>query len=268
VDSRKLTNQVSIDQMKVNEKVNKVVSNVMSYADSAKTGPQNQQGKRYQKPPPSEEDRNKKRIRQAINKAEKATLLFGLDMGDVPTMNKDTLARKVTIDLHKKAKVGASGAGYKEKQVETMTDDMLTCAGLDFLGSTTQKYDNRHNKEDPNIGKFCTMPVKMIFKGKQERIQAETHLRKICKVKCSTPYPKKLRTMISELITEAKKKRPDNFILIKVNSDTLTIRAIASVNNKWEDLSLVKDIPLNILDRYEIEEADSDMEEETETHSH
>jgi hypothetical protein len=44
----------------------------------------------------------------------------------------------------------------------------------------------------------------MMFKDKKERILAEQHLRKVCKVKCSTPYPKGLRTMISSLITEAK----------------------------------------------------------------
>ena len=157
---------------------------------------------------------------------------MGLDMGDVPTMNKDTLARKVTIDLHRKAKAGAAAAGYAESQVETMTDDVLTCAGLDFLGSSTQKYDNKHKKDDPLNGKFCTIPVKMIFKGKQERIQAEQHLRKVCKVKCSTPYPKRLRAMMSDLIAEAKQKRKDCFILVKVNVENLTINALASVNNR------------------------------------
>ena len=257
-----LNKEIQVEQEELIREQNKVsdqVSSVMNYAAAAQgmtagnsrfTGlsANNKQGERYQKPPPSDEDKAKKRIRQAIKKAEKATLLHGLDMGDVPTMNKETLSRKVTIDLHKKGKMGASAAGYTSAEVENMTDDMLTCASLDFMGTSTQKYDNRYKKDDPNIGKFCTMPVKMIFKGKQERIMAEQHLRKLCKVKCSTPYPKGLRAMIGAMIVEAKAKKTDCFILAKVNLESLTVSTHASENNKWVDVGITKDIPLNLLD--------------------
>jgi len=181
-DQMKLTSKVSKEQDKVIDQVKEVGTRVMNYAEAAGSKQGEHQQGRQGKSPPSEEDRCKRRIRQAINKAERASLLFGLDMGDVPTMNKETLARKVTIDLHKKGKTGAQDAGYDQKQVESMTDDMLSCAGLDFLGSSTRKYDNKFKTDDPNNGKFCTIPVKMIFKTKKERIQAEQHLRKVCKV--------------------------------------------------------------------------------------
>ncbi len=83
----------------------------------------------------------------------------------MPTINKETLARKLTIDLHRKAKKGAPDANYSEKQVEEMMDDMLTCALLDFLGNGTKLYQNKFNDKDANNGKFCTMPVKMLFKA-------------------------------------------------------------------------------------------------------
>jgi hypothetical protein len=258
VDSRKITEKVSKEQVKVN----KVVDNVMSYAGAAQGG---SQAKKVSKPPPSEEDKNKKRIRQAINKAEKSSILFGINMGDVPTINKETLARKLTIDLHRKAKEGNKEKKYSEKQVEEMTDDLLTCASLDFLGSGTKLYKNKFNDNDTNNGKFCTMPVKMLFKDKKERILAEQHLRKVCDVKCSTPYPKGLRTLISGLINEAKREKPGRFILAKVNAEKLTVSALASENNSWVDLNITKEIPLNILDRFETMEADSDMDAETGT---
>jgi hypothetical protein len=258
VDSRKLADQVSKEQVKVN----KVVDNVMNYAGAAQGRGNDSQAKKVSKPPPSEEDRSRRRIRQAINKAEKSSVLFGIDMGDVPTINKETLARKLTIDLHKKAKKGAPESKYSEKQVEEMTDDLLTCASLDFLGSGTKIYKNKYNDKDTNNGKFCTMPVKMMFKDKKERILAEQHLRKVCSVKCSTPYPKGLRTLISSLIEEAKRVKQGHFILAKVNVEKLTVSALASENNSWTDLNITRDIPLNILDRFETMEADSDMEAE------
>jgi hypothetical protein len=258
VDSRKLADQVSKEQVKVN----KVVDNVMNYAGAAQGRGNDSQAKKVSKPPPSEEDKSRRRIRQAINKAEKSSVLFGIDMGDVPTINKETLARKLTIDLHKKAKKGAPESKYSEKQVEEMTDDLLTCASLDFLGSGTKIYKNKYNDKDTNNGKFCTMPVKMMFKDKKERILAEQHLRKVCSVKCSTPYPKGLRTLISSLIEEAKRVKQGHFILAKVNVEKLTVSALASENNSWTDLNITRDIPLNILDRFETMEADSDMEAE------
>jgi hypothetical protein len=263
-DSRKLADKVSKEQDKVATKIN----NVMSYAGAAQGRAFNSQGKKPAKSPPTEEDRSRKRIRQAINKAEKSSLLFGLDMGDVPTINKETLSRKLTIDLHRKAKAGIKekrDCKYTERQVEEMTDDLLTCASLNFLGSGAKLYKNKFNENDSNNGKFCTMLVKMVFKDKKERILAEQHLRKVCDVKCSTPYPKGLRTLIAGLISEAKAVKPGHFILAKVNTEQLTVSAHASENGRWVDLNVNKEIPLNILDRFEVMEADSDMEEETST---
>jgi hypothetical protein len=261
VDSRKLADKVSKEQ----DKVNKVVDNVMSYAGAAQGRGNDAHSKKVSKPPPSEEEKSRKRIRQAINKAEKSSILFGMDMGEVPTINKETLARKLTIDLHRRAKKGAVDAKYSEKQVEEMTDDMLTCASLDFLGNGTKLYQNKYNDKDTNNGKFCTMPVKMLFKDKKERILAEQHLRKVCKVKCSTPYPKGLRTLITNLISDAKRSKQGHFILAKVNVENLTVNAFASEDNKWIDLNISREIPLNILDRFETLEADSEMEAEETT---
>ncbi|MFN9939672.1 MAG: hypothetical protein ACK56I_09370, partial [bacterium] len=78
----------------------------------------------------------------------------------------------------------------------------------------------------------------------------------------STPYPKGLRTLISSLIEEAKRVKQGHFILAKVNVEKLTVSALASENNSWTDLNITRDIPLNILDRFETMEADSDMEAE------
>jgi hypothetical protein len=79
------------------------------------------------------------------------------------------------------------------------------------------------------------------------------------------PYPKGLRTLIAGLISEAKAVKPGHFILAKVNTEHLTVSAHASENGRWVDLNVSKEIPLNILDRFEAMEADSEMEEETST---
>ncbi len=203
----------------------------------------------------SQEDILANRVRQAINKAEKSSTLFELDMGPVHIINKETLTRKVTIALHENAARSdqvTSGA-ISKAEAEEMVDDMLTVASLDFLGNGSSKYKNEKAPNDPHIGKMCTLPVKLIFKGKDDHILAEQTLRKICKVRCSTPYPKKLRKMIKDLIDEGKEKAPGHFVRVRVH---------ASIEGKWADLKIEKDIPLDILDNSEISamEADGEIE--------
>jgi hypothetical protein len=142
------------------------------------------------KKPPTNEEIQAKRVRQAINKAEKSSILFDLNMGAVPIINKETLARKVTIAIHENASKSeqVSNGSVSKAEAEEMVDDMLTCASLDFLANGSTKFKNEKDPSDPRIGKMCTLPVKLIFKGKDERIRAEQTLRKICKVRCSTPY--------------------------------------------------------------------------------
>jgi hypothetical protein len=206
------------------------------------------------------EDIQAKKVRQAINRAEKSTTEFELDMGPIPVINKETMARKVTIALHDNAKKGeqVNTGKITPSDAEEMIDDLLTCASLDFLGNGTTRYRNDRKPNDPRIGKMCTVPVKLIFKGRDERMMAEKTLRQVCNVRCSTPYPKKLRKMIKDLIDEGKAIQPDHFVRVRVHSDTLRVDAHASIEGKWVDLKIEKEIPLDILDQSEMTAVDSE----------
>ena len=193
------------------------------------------------------EEMARRKVKQVLREAEKKSLLFNLDLGTAPTMNKDTLSRKVTMALIGKASEGKHD--YHIGDAEDVIDDILSCTKLEFLGSTTRKFYNNRDKKDPRNGKMCTLPVRMDFKDRDTRIQAEINMRQICQVSCSTPYPKRLRTMLSELVVRGKLDSPENFIRTRVNIDKLTIDAQAKVKGTWVDLGLQRDIPLDILDR-------------------
>ena len=98
---------------------------------------------------------------------------------------------------------------------------------------------------------MCTVPVRMDFKNKETRSQAEHTLRTICKVSCSVPYPKKLRAALSTMITEGKTIKPGCFIRTKVDIDNLTISAYARGKEEqgWTHLDLDKVITPDYLDR-------------------
>ena len=198
-------------------------------------------------PPVSEEEATRRKVRQALREAEKKTILFNLDLGTAPTMNKDTISRKVTLALSAKAQSGEHD--YHIGDAEEIIDDILSCSKLEFLGSTTRKFFNNNKKDDPRNNKMCTLPVRMDFKDRETRIQAEISMRKICKVSCSTPYPRRLRAMLDAVVKEGKAKADGCFIRTRVNVDKLTVEAHAKRGTKWEDLGLLRPIPLDILDR-------------------
>jgi hypothetical protein len=196
--------------------------------------------------PPNPKVVGERKVRQAIREAEKKTIIFNLDMGKVPVMNKDTLSRKVTLALGEKASGGEHD--YDIRDAEDAIDDILSCSKLEFLGATSKKFYNKKNPNDARNDTFCTIPVRFEFKDKETRFQAEKTLRKVCKVSCAIPYPKKLRSMMDCMLSEGKKKYPNSYIRTKVNVDDLTIEAHAKVGDNWIDLGLKTNIPHDICD--------------------
>jgi hypothetical protein len=92
----------------------------------------------------------------------------------------------------------------------------------------------------------------MEFKDHDTPFEAEIMLRKLCKVNCSVPYPKKLRTMLNEIVTAGKSLEPNCFIRVKINNENLTIEAHAKTASGWLDLGLKKSISYDILDNSSI----------------
>ena len=156
----------------------------------------------------------------------KKTVIFDLNLGTAPTINKESISKKVTMALHEKGREGDHDWALQD--AAEMIDDTLSCSQLEFLGSGTRKFYNNRDNTDKRNGKMCTVPVRMDFKNKETRVQAETTLRSICKVNCSIPYPRKLRMMITEIISSGKRLREGLFIKVKVDIDNLKLSASAS----------------------------------------
>jgi hypothetical protein len=205
-------------------------------------------GPNSKKPPPLDKE---KKLRQAIAKAEKLTVIFNANLGNVPVMNQDTLARKVTILLHDKAK---SEGEYRDnpRSAEEAVDDFLSCASLDFLGKGTRPFFNRKDTSDDRNNKFCTVPIKLTWMTKGERIRGEQAIRNVCKSKCSVPYPRKIRNIIDEVLKAGQSAKPGLFIRVRVMSDNLTVVAHAKEEGKWVDLEVSRQIPVDSLEPAEL----------------
>lgn len=203
-------------------------------------------GSRTARPPPPPAETAKAKVKKVLREAERRTLVFDLNLGSTPVMNKETISKKVTMDLHNKAKEGKHD--WALESAATMVDDLLSCAQLEFLGGGTRKFYNNRDKEDARNNRMCTVPVRFDFRTKEQRLKAEQTLRKVCGAKCSVPYPKKLRALLADLVKEGKAARPNSFIMTKVDIDNLAVQAFARGENGWIDLNLCKNIPLDIAD--------------------
>jgi hypothetical protein len=197
-------------------------------------------------PPVSEEEIKVRKLKTVLRDAEKKTVIFNLDLGKNPAMNKDTLSRKVTEALGTSVRSGKHD--YHIGDAEEVLDDILSCSKLEFLGTQSKLFFNNRNEEDARNNNMYTLPVRMEFKDRDTRFEAEIMLRKLCKVNCSVPYPKKLRTMLNEIVTAGKSLQPNCFIRTKVNVENLTIEAHAKTASGWLDLGLKKSISYDVLD--------------------
>jgi hypothetical protein len=205
-------------------------------------------GKKKLAEPISEEESKLKKVKHALREAEKKTVLFNLNLGKNPIMNKESLSRKVTESLVSSVKSGLHD--FHIGDAEVVLDDILSCSKLEFLGNSTKLFYNNRNISDPRNNTMYTVPVRMDFKDKDSRFNAEIMLRKVCKVSCSVPYPKKLRSMIGDVVKQGKVLQPDCFIRTKVNIENMTIEAHAKTASGWLDLGIKQQIPLNILDNF------------------
>ena len=219
---------------------------------SAKNG-QRQEPVKGKVPPvePTPSEVRKAQFVSKVKEAEKSVLVFGLDLGRVPTMNTGTLARKVTEDITTKASVveGKTNGRPSEDTVAVLEDTLSMMKGLEFFGKVTKPHTVKNSEGVVSTGTYHTLPVKLIFKDKDAKARAEKVLRTNCKVNCTTPYPMKLRSAIKRTIEAQKVSFPNEFIQVKVDPEAAVLRVSRRADGKWT----------NNTDTIPLTEADMDL---------
>ena len=210
---------------------------------SRSTIPQSAPAPPRERSPLSEEETAKLKFREAVKDAEKSTLVFNLDMGRVPIMNKSTMSRKATGSLLAKAATaeGSPGSIPSEDAVAAIDDLLSVTENMSFFGATTKTY---RNPSDPDSAAFCTVPVKYTFRDKETRIRAENILRNTCKIQCSTPYPVVLRECIKQAVASGKIARPESFVRVNVDTANLCLKLAWRAKDESQWISYPTPIPL------------------------
>jgi hypothetical protein len=201
----------------------------------------------------SVEENKTEKFRESIRDAERSTLIFNLDMGKVPIMNKETINKKATLSLTAMAaKKEKKNTSIPSEDAVAAIDDVLSVTtGMEFFGAQTKTY--RH-PSDPNSGLYCTVPVKYEFENKDDKIRAETVLRDLCDIQCATPYPPLVRECIKQIISKVKQEVPNS--LVRVNIDTNKMQFKISTKGKptgtekavWAPYKLTVPIPETVIE--------------------
>jgi hypothetical protein len=187
------------------------------------------------------EDPRKKKFAQAVKEAEKATLVFNMDMGSVSVMNPATMNRKFSLALKAKAaEVDGGVNGEPKADTVVQLDDTLSMVKhMDFFGKATKKAKDKD---------FFTIPVKLAYKDRDTRIAAEQNLRKLCKVSCTTPYHSTLRDFMKKIMDEAKAKYKNSYIQTKVDVDGMSLKVSYRQDGVWYNNVEVVELPDSVLD--------------------
>ncbi len=191
----------------------------------------------------------KKKFVQAIKDAEKSVLVFNLDLGKVPIMNKGTLSANVTRDITAKAAAVDEQPNGRplEDTVAILEDTLSMMKGMDFFGKVSKPNKGRQ-ADGSDSGKYHTMPVSMVFKDKDSRNRADQVLRKHCKLVCSTPYPQKLRQHIRKVLDTHKAEDKECFVQVRVDADNLQLKISKKKDGVWTNNVALLDIPDEVLD--------------------
>ena len=189
----------------------------------------------------SPEETKKRKFAEAIKDAEKSTLCFNLNMGNVPLQNKGTIQEKASLALTAMAAKGENrNSSVPSNDAITAIDDFTSMVtNMEFYGSSTKQYKGKEG------GTFCTVPVKYQFKDRDTRVFAEKTLREVCKVQCATPYPAVVRECIKQVVDRVKASHPDQYVKVSVLTRDFALRVARRPKGKDLDwIYLPSNLPL------------------------
>jgi len=244
-----------IEWMDITTGVQEVTANVVVDSFNKVASPLRKSRKESVRNEPTEQEKEelelaskKKKFVQEVREAERSSLIFKSNLGDVPIMNPDTLKKKFAQDMvAKAAMVENLGETRPSKVVAAQLDDALEmCTRMEFFGKETKKALKKGKSGEEED--FFTMPVRLYFKDKVTRDAADGRMRKMCKMGGTIPYHRTLRSVINKVVEEGKAKFPTSFIQVKVEAEKFQLRVSRREGGVWFNNIDVIPLPPSVLD--------------------
>jgi hypothetical protein len=186
----------------------------------------------------------------AVKNAEKAVVIYNLNLGQAPLLNPATISSKVTSALIKAAADNFKECGNSTAAAGEMVNDLLSqVKSMDLFGKGTKPC--KDPKNPGSNGAFYTVPVKLTFSNKQVSKHVNEILRQKYKVSTSIPYHRTLKQAITMAHEKVSKKNPGKQVLISLDAPKKCLKPFirdppSSLSKKGESgwLSAGNPIPL------------------------
>jgi hypothetical protein len=189
-------------------------------------------------------------LKAALATADKAAVVFDVDLGASPVANRTCLNGAFAAGLKAATMKVAEAGGGDTVEAIRVVNDALSCAdNVDFLGQTTARKIDKRDPANPVTLPFCTMPVKLEFPDKNTRIHFEKTLRKYCKLKASISLPIQLRKFQSLFLESMRARYPGKFIMARPDTASLSLVAFMKEEgaNAWTRCQERVPIPRGIM---------------------
>jgi hypothetical protein len=196
--------------------------------------------------PPPKPAPGKRELDEAFALADRSAILFDLDLGPSSSGNRPGLSRSLAAGIRAAALATAESEGKDMAEAVRIAGDALSCASdVTFLGQASRPYKNNRDEKDPKNNTYHTMPVKLLFEDRQQRIYFEQTMRSTCKLRASIslpPFLQKEKTAFDKLLRE---KYPDFMIMVRPDPSRAVLTAVKKQDRsgKWLPCPDIWDIP-------------------------
>jgi hypothetical protein len=197
-------------------------------------------------PTPPKPVAGKKELHEAFALADRTAILFDVDLGPSSSGNRPGLSRSLAAGIRASALAAAESDGKDMAEAVRVAGDALSCASdVSFLGQASRPYKNNRDEKDPKNGSYHTMPVKLLFDDRQQRIYFEQTMRDSCKLRASIslpPFLQKERTAFDKALRE---KYPDFMIMVRPDPARAVLTAVKKRDRsgRWVPCEDIWDVP-------------------------
>jgi hypothetical protein len=178
-------------------------------------------------PAPPKPAAGAKELREAFAVADRTAILFDLNLGGESVGNRQCLSRSLAAGIRAAALSTAESEGKDMAESVRRAGDALSCASdVVFLGQASRPYKNNRDENDPKNSTFHTMPVKLEFEDRQQRVYFEQSMRSCCKLRASISLPPFLQKERTAFDSAMRQLYPGYMIMVRPDAARCVLTAV------------------------------------------
>ena len=198
--------------------------------------------------PPRPPTPGRRELVDALDRADKEAVMFGVNLGAVGMAHRGTLNANLTADLQRKVVSKAEGKPDVEvTESLRIVEDALSCVeNLEFMGQRSKPYVNQR---EGATGSYCSLPVKLTFQDRDSRINFERSMREHAGLRAIQSLPQSIRDEMGVFRRAMEARYPGKIIMARPNARTLEYIAFMKEDGekKWNECMETHPIPLGVM---------------------